>query len=80
MIRQATGDPAGALEAITEAGQASPGPAGLLNPVPAQQARLLLAQGNLAAARFAQEQGLSPDDDPIYPREPGYLVLARGGV
>ena len=28
MIRQATGDPAGALEAITEAGQASPGPAG----------------------------------------------------
>ena len=35
MIRQATGDPAGALEAITEAEQASPGPAGLLNPVPA---------------------------------------------
>jgi len=35
MIRQATGDSAGALEAITEAGQASPGPAGLLNPVPA---------------------------------------------
>jgi hypothetical protein len=34
MIRQATGDPAGALEAITEAGQASPGPAGLLNPPP----------------------------------------------
>ena len=54
MIRQATGDPAGALEAITEAGQASPGPAGLLNPVPAQRARLLLAQGDLpAAARFA---------------------------
>ena len=26
MIRQATGDPAGALEAITEAGQAAPGP------------------------------------------------------
>ena len=43
MIRQATGDPAGALEAITEAEQASPGPAGLLNPVPAQRARLLLA-------------------------------------
>ena len=37
MIRQATGDPAGALEAITEAEQASPGPAGLLNPVPAQR-------------------------------------------
>ena len=48
MIRQATGDPAGALEAITEAMQASPGPAGLLNPVPARRARLLLAQGDLA--------------------------------
>ena len=78
MIRQATGDPAGALEAITEAGQASPGPAGLLNPVPAQRARLLLAQGDLAAAaRFPQENGLGPDDEPAYPREPGYLVLAR---
>ena len=40
----------GAREAITEAEQASPGPAGLLNPVPAQRARLLLAQGDLAAA------------------------------
>ena len=78
MIRQATGDPAGALEAITEAGQASPGPVGLLNPVPAQRARLLLAQGDLAAAaRFPQENGLGPDDEPQYPREPGYLVLAR---
>ena len=78
MIRQATGDPAGALEAITEAGQAAPGPPGLLNPVPAQRARLLLAQGDLAgAARFAQENGLGPDDEPGYAREPGYLVLAR---
>ncbi len=78
MIRQATGDPAGALEAITEAGQAAPGPAGLLNPVPAQRARLLLAQGNLpGAARFAQENGLGPDDEPDYARESGHLVLAR---
>ena len=78
MIRQATGDPAGALEAISEAGQAAPGPAGLLNPVPARRARLLLAQGDLAAAaRFARENGLGPDDEPSYAREPGYLVLAR---
>ena len=78
MIRQATGDPAGALEAITEAGQAAPGPAGLLNPVPAQRARLLLAQGDLpAAARFAQDNGLGPDDEPDYARESGHLVLAR---
>ena len=78
MIRQATGDPAGALEAITEAGQASPGPAGMLNPVPAQRARLQLAQGDLpAVARFARESGLGPDDEPDYAREPGHLVLAR---
>jgi len=78
MIRQATGDPAGALEAITEAGQASPGPAGLLNPVPATRARVLLAQGDVAAAaRFAQENSLGPDDEPDYARESGHLVLAR---
>ena len=78
MIRQATGDPAGALEAITEADQAAPGPAGLLNPVPARRARLLLAQGDLlAAARFARENGLGPDDKPDYARESGHLVLAR---
>ena len=78
MIRQATGDPAGALAAITEAGQAAPGPAGPLNPVPARRARLLLAQGDLAAAAcFAPENGLGPDDEPDYAREPGHLVLAR---
>ena len=78
MIRQATGDPAGALAAITEAGQTAPGPAGLLNPVPAQRARLLLAQGDLpAATRFAQDNGLGPDDEPDYARESGHLMLAR---
>ena len=58
--------------------QASPGPPGLFNPVPAQRARLLLAQGDLAeAARWAAGCGLSADDEPDYPREPGHLVLAR---
>ena len=77
-IRQATGDPARALAAISEAEQASPGPAGLLNPVPAQRARLLLAQGDLAgAARWVKDRGLRADDDPDYPHEPGHLVLAR---
>ena len=78
MIRQATGDPAGALGAISEAGQAYPAPPGLLNPVPAQRARLLLSQGDLpGAARFPRETGLGPDDEPNYAREPGQLVLAR---
>jgi len=77
-IRQATGDRVGALEAMAEAGQALPAPPGLLNPVPAERARLLLAQGDLpAAARFAQENGLGPDDEPDYARESGHLILAR---
>ena len=50
----------------------------MLNPVPAQHARLLLAQGNLTeAARWTTEGGLSADDEPDYPRERGHLVLAR---
>ena len=77
-IRQASGDPGGALAAIAEATQASPGPAGPLNPVPAQRARLLLAQGDLAAAaRWTQENGLDEDDEPDYPSEQEHLVLAR---
>ena len=76
--REAMGDPAGALEAMGEAGEASPGPAGPLNPVSAQRARLLLTQGDVAGvARWAQENGLGPDDEPDYSREPGHLVLAR---
>jgi LuxR family maltose regulon positive regulatory protein len=78
-IQQADGDPSGALDAMGEAERAAPGPAvGLLNPVPAQRARLLLAQGDVAgAARWTQKLGLGADDEPSYSREPEYLVLAR---
>ena len=79
-IRHAHGDVAGALEAMGEAGQAglSPQVIALLNPVPSQRARLLLAQGDVsAAAQWAKAAGLSPEDEPDYPREPAYLVLAR---
>ena len=77
-IRQATGDRAGALEAIEEAGQASPVPPGLLNPVPAQRGPLLLAQGNQdGAAQWAQDCGLGADDELDYSREAGHLLLAR---
>ena len=63
---------------MSEAGKAAPDSAGLLNPVPAQWARLLLAQGDLAgAARWVKDRGLSADDEPDYLREPGHLVLAR---
>jgi LuxR family maltose regulon positive regulatory protein len=69
-VRQAQGDPAGALDAMEEAARVAPGlgVASLLNPVPAQRARLLLAQGDLAAAaRWTRQRGLRPDDQPSYP-------------
>lgn len=78
-IRQATGDAAGALDAIGEAGRVAPSPAAtsLSNPVPAQRARLLLAQGDTAAAaRWIQQRGLRADDGPGCPQEREYLVLA----
>src|SRR5215468_12220419 len=41
-------------------------------------ARMLLAQGDVAAAaRWTQQHGLSPEDKPGYPQELEYLVLAR---
>jgi LuxR family maltose regulon positive regulatory protein len=79
-IRQAKGDPAGALEAMGEAERAAPGPAvaNLFNPVPVQRARLLLAQGDVAAAaRWTQQRGLAADDEPSYQKEQEHLVLAR---
>jgi LuxR family maltose regulon positive regulatory protein len=79
-IRQAQGDPTGAVDAMGEAGRVgpSPGVGSLLNPVPTMRARLWLAQGNVAeASRWTQESGLGADDEPSYPREPEYLVLVR---
>jgi LuxR family maltose regulon positive regulatory protein len=79
-IRQATGDHAGALEAMGEAGRVAPSPdvTALLNPVPAQRARLALAHGEVDdAARWTNQRGLDPDDQPSYQRESEYLVLAR---
>jgi LuxR family transcriptional regulator, maltose regulon positive regulatory protein len=79
-IRQANGDPSGTQEAIAEAERVAPSPslANLFNPVPAQRARLLLAQGDIAeAARWAQEGDLRIDDEPVYQKEREHLVLAR---
>ena len=79
-IRQAQGDPAGALEAVREAEQVqlSEAVVGLLNPAPAVRARLALANGQVdAAARWVRQRGLAVQDEPSYPRERDYLVLAR---
>ncbi len=79
-IRQASGDAGGARAVMSEAVQVAPMPtvASLLNPVPSQWARLLLAQGEAdAALRWTKERGLDADDEPDYSREPEYLLLAR---
>src|SRR5215469_4669785 len=79
-IRQAQGDTAGALEAIGQAERVnlSPQLAAMYNPVPAWQARLLLAVGEAAAAAsWASGRGLRAGDEPCYPREREYLALAR---
>jgi LuxR family maltose regulon positive regulatory protein len=79
-IRQAEGDGSGALDTMREAAAVAPstGVAALLNPVPAQRARLLFAQGDLAAVMgWIEERGISADDEPSYAREPEYLVLVR---
>jgi hypothetical protein len=68
----------GVPAAMEEAVQTSPDPAGPLNPVPAQRARLLLAQGDVdGAARWTKENGLGAEDEPCYTSEPEHLVLAR---
>jgi len=79
-IRQATGDPAGALAAMGEAEAAGPsaGVTDLLNPVPVLAARLRLAAGDsAAAAAWAREHRLASGDRPDYPHERAYLLLAR---
>jgi LuxR family transcriptional regulator, maltose regulon positive regulatory protein len=46
--------------------------------VPAQRARLALAQGDVdTAARWVRARGLTAEDEPRYPRERGYLMLVR---
>jgi LuxR family maltose regulon positive regulatory protein len=79
-IRQAQGDRAGALEAVAEAErvQVSPAVVALFNPVPTLWARLALAHSQVAeAALWVKQRGLAPDDQPSYPREAEYLMLAR---
>jgi LuxR family maltose regulon positive regulatory protein len=79
-IRQALGDPTGALRAIGDAERVglSPEMTELYNPVPVQRARLLLLQGEVAeVARWTAERGLGVEDEPSYIREREHLVLAR---
>lgn len=78
-IRQAEGDLDGALALLYEAEQLymsdfSPD----VRPIAALQARVWLAQGQLGKAlSWAQQKGLSPDDDLSYLHEFEHITLAR---
>jgi LuxR family maltose regulon positive regulatory protein len=79
-IRQARGDAAGAREAMDEAYQVISNReiVALHNPVPAERARLLLAQGDVQeVVHWVEERGLEDEDESGYARELEYLVLAR---
>jgi LuxR family maltose regulon positive regulatory protein len=78
-IRQARGDPDGALAAMADACRMRPSiEVSPHNPAPAEWARLALAQGRLDdAAHWAHDRGLAKDENLSFPREPDYLVWAR---
>jgi LuxR family maltose regulon positive regulatory protein len=78
-IREAEGDPVGALALLDEAerryvGDFTPD----VRPVPALRARVWVAQGRLADAfGWARERGLSAGDELSYLREFEHVTLAR---
>ena len=77
-LRNAAGDAPGAQEAMDEAMTFAPGPAGLLNPVPVQRARLMLSRGELSqVAGWIADVGARAEDEACFPREPEHLVLVR---
>ncbi len=79
LILDALGQPAAALEAMDEAVRLGPHEtvADILNPVPAQRARLLLAQGRLdAAADWIDGRHHGADGTPRHVDLPGDLALA----
>jgi LuxR family maltose regulon positive regulatory protein len=79
-IRQAMGDPDGALEAVEEACRTYPRAdvVALAYPAWSERARLLLALGRVEeAVRWTREQGLTDQDEVSYLREGDHLVLAR---
>jgi LuxR family maltose regulon positive regulatory protein len=79
-VRQAMGDPDGALEAMEEACRtySRPDVVALAYPAWSERARLQLTLGRVEeAARWTREQGLTDHDQVSYLREGDHLVLAR---
>jgi len=81
VVLQALGDADGALGAMREAREVavsvSPWYA---SEAAAWEARLWLAQGHLAAARWVQESGLTADDEVSFQNEYQYRTLARAFI
>jgi LuxR family transcriptional regulator, maltose regulon positive regulatory protein len=77
-IRLAQGDGTGALAAIDEAATVLPEAGERRVPLGARRAELALALGDVGAAGdWVRGRGLSVDDEPVYPRDSEYRVLAR---
>jgi LuxR family maltose regulon positive regulatory protein len=78
-VREARGDPSGALELLDEAEThdiRSPIPR--VRPIAAMKVRIRLALGRVAeAAEWVRDRALSADDDPSYVREFEHVTLAR---
>jgi LuxR family maltose regulon positive regulatory protein len=80
-VRHARGEHDGAAEALDEAGRLAARP-GVAAPIAAsvgvQRARIALARGRIGeVADWVRARGPAPADEPHYPREPEYLLLAR---
>jgi LuxR family maltose regulon positive regulatory protein len=79
-IQRARGDADGAFETMDDAERVelSSQVVPLLNPVPGWRARFLLDRGEVdEVARWTKTRGLAVNDEPTYPTEGDYLVLAR---
>ncbi len=79
-LRHDEGDTEGARAALDEAIDVGPDPdvVDLLNPVPVQRARLMLADGDDGPAEhWIRHRGVGVDDVPHHPLEPAHLLLAR---
>ena len=79
LIRQAEGDPDGALVLLDEAAQRYDGDfSPEVRPVTALRARVLIAEGELAEAwRWARDRHVTADDDLDYLHEFEHITLAR---
>jgi LuxR family maltose regulon positive regulatory protein len=79
-IRQASGDPDGARDAMNEAYRMHPSSEvnSRWNPAPVERARLLLLQGRIGEVeRWIDDRRLTAEGVVSYVREPDHLLLAR---